>query len=225
MNDDFQYDVDLDYDSSRNCSERGCDDEGICRCGRIENARIEGVHSWEIARKFATLDIIHNHAIERVISRFDTDDFDIEVCGGYYGDEIDSVKLASSSIDALHKLQGMLTTSEWIEYYLGLENGEVLPQHRNRSWEHAQVPIDDIVSGRNRADLDKKRIGFYRPYISNDSFQPILLCEKKGRDNYKLVDGYHRYHVAIEEKVKKVDVIYYIGNKKKVADFELGSAL
>jgi len=222
---DFHYDVSLDYETDHNCSESGCDDEGICRCGTISNVRVERVDSWDIARHYPTGDIIHDYAVERLISRFRTDEFDIEVGGGYYGDEIDGVTLTNAAQDSIHKAQALITTAEQVEHYLALENGEVLHKHRDRQWEHVKIPIDDVIPGKNRAGLDKKQIAFYRDKFKYDKITPTVLCEKKGHDKYVLIDGYHRYHAALEANKKKIDVIFFVSDARKVADFELGGAL
>jgi uncharacterized ParB-like nuclease family protein len=81
------------------------------------------------------------------------------------------------------------------------------------------------VPGKNRAGLDKQQIAYYRDKFKYDTMTPTVLCEKKGQDKYVLIDGYHRYHAALEASKRKIDVIFFVADSKKVADFEIGGAL
>ena len=53
---DFKgYGLQYEYNSQSNCDEHGCDDEGICRCSTIENARVENVDVKIIVDKIYAL--------------------------------------------------------------------------------------------------------------------------------------------------------------------------
>lgn len=225
---DLRYDVDLSYDTDYDCEAAGCD--SICRCGSISNPHIRSVNSWVIANHFADSgDPIQYYAIERFCSRLSTDDFRIEWSGGYYGDEIDTVELkdaAKADIVQIKNLRGQ----DLVEFALKNEYDDVLPQHKNREWAHAEkISFKYVVLGNiNRRDIDKGRVEFYKRAIANrnkDDYNPVLLCELH-EGLYRVIDGYHRFTAIKELGIQKIDIIYYEReNSKILPEFHLGGAL
>lgn len=223
---DIRYDVDLKYDTEYSCEDSGCNEEGICRCGRICNPEIRSVNSWVIAEHYADAgEPLQFYAIERYCSRLQTDDFDIDWSSSYYGDEIDSVEITDhvkNNIVHIKNLQGC----DLIEFVLKNEYGDVLPQYRGHKWIYApNVLVEDLILGvPNRRDINKDRVNFYKARIGKE-YEPILLCELH-EQIYKVIDGYHRYTALQELGIKKVNIIYYErGNQRPMGEFELGGAL
>jgi hypothetical protein len=187
------------------------------------------VNSWVIAKHFADAGYpIQFFAIERFCSRLGTEDFDISWSGGYYGDEIDYVRLgdaAKQQIMHIKNLRGV----DLVEFALKNEYSNVLPQYKNRQWEFTQnALVDNLILGvPNRRDINKDRVNFYKSHIGgkSDQYNPVLLCELH-EQIYKVIDGYHRYTALKELGIKKVDIIYFErdGNKSQ-GEFELGGAL
>ena len=129
VNKSFQYCTEYDYDSLTSCSENGCDDEGICRCSTIENAHIISVNITSMIndiypsyfdKSLATkrnstinsilggvskeIDIYTIDRILRINKVYEPTNWEINVCGGYYGQEIDNLVISINPND-LSKLK------------------------------------------------------------------------------------------------------------------------
>jgi LEA14-like dessication related protein len=122
---DFHYSgVDCDYDYIYDCESYGCD--SICRCGSIQNTSIDKVDIPTIVERiyqeyvgtndlvtqrdnklksilFGTGKELDIYTIDRVVRKFklyDEYSWDIDVCGGYYGDELNSISISSNTISS-----------------------------------------------------------------------------------------------------------------------------
>ena len=92
----FQYNIELKYDFGRN----NCDCDGPCRCGIIDNAKIESINIESICNKISThlfginSTIINNYCIDRLFridEMYDESNWYIDIGKGYYGEEIKGV--------------------------------------------------------------------------------------------------------------------------------------
>jgi hypothetical protein len=223
---DLRYDVDLTYDTEYSCEDSGCNSDGICRCGSICNPEIRSVNSWVIANAFADFrDELQYYVIDRFASRLQTDDFIINWSHGYYGDEIDEVKLNDAAKKEIMQIKG-LQGADLIEFSLASEYGNVLPSYKNRKWIYTEgILVDDLFLGvPSRRDLNRARIDSYKDQMK-EKYKPILLCERH-EQLYRVIDGYHRYTALKELEIKKVNIIYYDKyNARSLGEFELGGAL
>ena len=160
--------VDIDYHSEYDCSNNGCDDEGICRCGTIYETEINHVDVTQMVNliydklfddttvsgkregKLSQLlygigEDINRYTIDRVLRKYkvwEPDYYTVEVCGGYYGEEIEGVflnqNIASKIEEELNIAFSIDDLSGRVEYLLGLEYGSLLPE-----LEHCQYEIID----------------------------------------------------------------------------------
>ena len=113
---DFKYDLEYDYNTYTSCHERYCNEEGICRCSTIQNAHVVSVNipnmvnhiydyyfddSISTKRNFTInsilggvskeIDIYTIDRILRINKAYEPSNWEVQVCGGYYGEEIDDV--------------------------------------------------------------------------------------------------------------------------------------
>jgi len=207
---DWQYVVDVDYDTDHDCHAGGCTEEGICRCGRITNARIEGLsHKAAIQPIINALIDAHTdlqaYCIDRVVrSHLNTlDDFawEINIGRGYYGQEIDSVSLeeTDSIINVVRDLLKLETDKERIFHALKAEYGRVLPKLEGLdSWTIEELPLKKVLLPQReyQKKLSTQQIKMYETWWLP---RGLVLAENNG---YRVIDGYHRTQSAIDQKLK-----------------------
>lgn len=84
---DYYYQgLEVKYDDEYDCSEYGCGEEGICRCGRIIDAVVEEIHSSHFANAFLPTGTSEVEAclVERLIKHcLNPSAFNVFTCGGY----------------------------------------------------------------------------------------------------------------------------------------------
>lgn len=230
----FQYSgVYTDYNLVYDCENRGCDDEGICRCGSIYDATIESVNVSLIVKKIyddffeqgkvadrnnAINEVLYGvgkdidiYTIDRILRSYkiwENQNWDIEIEGGYYGDEIGDLKIKehiADKIEAEFFLVFSLTTlKEKVEYLLNLEYGKVLPEIVDANYESITIDKTDIIFG-SKGHLDKvskKALDFY----SDKNYSGIRGIVKKSGDKWRVIDGYHRIFSTKNVKVKVLSI-------------------
>lgn len=209
---DYQYQLDLDYEHEYNCHDEGCDEEGICRCGRIVDPRIRSINistlSTEMSNSLEISDTIGRYCINRILHAhqlWDADSWDISVCGGYYGQEIESVKIhpavkkeIAKSVNALLMAK---TDEEKMQVCLEAEYGYILDALNGLKFNIKVVPRDSVKAGQqdHYKKLDRKVVASYKDYNL-----PVAICVKNG-PYYRIIDGYHRF--AATEKKREVEII------------------
>lgn len=223
INKDYKYDsiVDYDYGVENSCEESGCNDEGICRCGVIVDAKITKVnielftdtiyssyYGDDKASKrdaqintvlFGTgkeLDIYTIDRILRIHKVWESYNWNIEVVGGYYGQEIDGVTLDETVRQKIEScVNTALEISEFdkrIEYLLNLEYGYILPELEGCKYSIVDIPKSEIKIGSDghSKKVESKNLSHYKDY--NGIKGVVLLSGKKHGKPYRLIDGYHR---------------------------------
>jgi len=206
--------VNYDYDEERDCEVAGCD--SICRCSKITATRITSINSFAIANDVMELldsedpslrDVIENYIKNKVSES----DFDIAVSGGYYGDEIDYVKMNHSK--AVEILEFALSvrnksTSDLVQQALLLHHGYVLNQHENINVEQKKISYKELISKalmtNKFADINK-----VKRFDIPDQCSGLILEENNGR--YKIIDGNHRFQALlniIDRNIKNKYILY-----------------
>jgi hypothetical protein len=232
LRNDFKYMVSYNYDTIYSCEESGCNEEGICRCGYITNtylykvdvsAIVTNIYSeifdnsistkrnnainslWDISED------IEKYTIDRILrvnKVWKPEFWDINVTGGYYGQEVDEVVLIE---DIVQKLNSQLekafdidNLTERIEYLLNLENGFILEDIKDKKYRVVVIDIDDIVFT-NSEHKSRVLIEDLEHY-SDRNYKGIRGIVKKDGFKFKLIDGYHRLSKT-ENKLVKVLVV------------------
>lgn len=228
---EFQYrGPDVDYRYVYDCEGYGCDEEGICRCGTIEEEAVTSVDISAMTKAiYETLfeegkaaernDAINMvlygvgkdidiYCIDRILRHkkvWDHECWDIEVAGGYYGQEIESVKLRDSVAcdieDMISEAISLKTLKEKVEFLLKLEYGRVLDELKRCRYEYETVEIADVVFGSegHLGKVKSKKLDFYKD-SSYSGIRGILKKTKGGK--LKVIDGYHRMATTKFPKAK-----------------------
>ena len=216
----FQYNgVYIDYSYSYNCESYGCDEEGICRCGSIHNESVESVDVSLIVKKIYDDYFEHGKAadrnntinevlygigkdidiytIDRIIRSYkiwESENWDIEIEGGYYGQETGDVTIKESIADKIEEelltVFSLPTLKEKIEYLLKVEYGKVLPELSNCTYESIVIDKDEVIFGveKHLNKVMKKDLDFY----ADRNYSGIRGIVVKSGDKWRIVDGYHR---------------------------------
>jgi len=226
----FQYNgIYIDYNYIYDCESYGCDEEGICRCGSIENEYVESVDVSLIVKKIYNdffeqgkaadrnntinevlygigkdIDIYTIDRILRSYKIWETQNWNIEVEGGYYGQEVGDVKIKESIADKIEEelltVFSLPSLKEKIEYLLKVEYGKILPEIVDSTYEYIVIDKDDIIFGveKHLNKVMKKDLDFY----SDKNYNGIRGIVVKSGDKWRVIDGYHRIFSTKWPKVK-----------------------
>lgn len=227
--------VSIDYHSDYDCSNNSCEDEGICRCGMIYETEITNVVVVEMVNLiydelfdnttlsgkregklnqllFGIGEDINRYTIDRILRKYkiwEPDYYNIEVCGGYYGQEIEGVYLnkniATKIESELEIAFSINDLSGRVEYLLGLEYGVLLPELEHCQYEIIEVDKVDINFGSidHHNKVKKKDLEFY----TDGKYKGIRGVVTFANGKYRLIDGYHRVHTTAGYKVKVLNAI------------------
>lgn len=232
LRNDFKYMVSYDYDTIYSCEESGCNEEGICRCGHITNtylnkvdvsAIVTNIYSEIFDNSISTKrhnainslwgisEEIQKYTIDRILrvnKIWKPQFWDINVSGGYYGQEIDEVVLIE---DVVLKINSQLerafqidNLTERVEYLLTLENGFILDDIKDKKYHISVIDIDDIIF--SNTEHQRKIIIEELEQYSDRNYSGIRGVVKKDGIKFKLIDGYHRLSKT-ENKLVKVLVV------------------
>ena len=228
----FQYKgAQVRYDATNDCAARGCDDEGICRCGGIENEFVSAVdiskmsdcvydsyfEGWKNAKRNNVINnILYGigkeidvYCIDRILRAHKIwmpEKWDVEVIGGYYGQEIGDVSIRpefAAQIEAdIEKAISLGTIKEKAVFLLCLENGRLLPELEGKDFEIKTIGIDEVEFG-NKEHAERassKENAFY----SDRNYFGIrgIVIESGGK--YRVVDGYHRISSTKSKSIKVI---------------------
>lgn len=207
---DHHYSLEIDWESSRNCANAGCD--GICRCATIDYAEIEAdsidledISSYLVIKQDEG-SILH-YCVERLlttyIKAYDPDVWTIGISRGYYGEEIDEVKLEILGKERVEFLALLnLANVDRIKYILTQEYGYLLPEIEEKTKASIKkVSIKDVVPAQNA----------YPKQVSSDVYDerelPVAVCIKNRADKYRIIDGHHRYASAMARDLTKIPIV------------------
>lgn len=185
-----QYVFDIEYDTNRNCEEYGCD--CVCRCSTIDNIEIRLCNNPITVCNYEQ-STINDYCIGRLLSihgSYDVNNYYVNVCGGYYGEEIKDVAFTNISdltIDIKHVLS-LGSDLEKLKYVL-LKEYSFLPAYFDNvtGIEFKSIPVKNI-----KIDGMQKRI---TSNVSVDPTKPVGVLRRVDSTKYILVDGYTRYSV------------------------------
>lgn len=201
----YDYDSVQGYDHWQRCA------NDYCRCSRIENIVIQDVDVsifyTEIIRilskEYEEISLQHRYCIDRLLSihkLFDPSLWEIGVVGGYYGEETSDASFANK-VDLLADIYKVMSldTDKAIEFILEREYGYLLKSLKGKTYTVYSLSIDEV-------DIPNDH---YLKSVDTESNSPsgingLLLKE---HDKLKLIDGYHRYTVALKNKKQVLDYI------------------
>ena len=232
LRNDFKYMVSYDYDTIYSCEESGCNEEGICRCGHITNtylnkvdvsAIVTNIYSEIFDNSISTKrnnvinslwgisSEIQKYTIDRILrvnKIWKPEFWNINVSGGYYGQEIDEVILIEDMVLKINSQLEMAfqidNLSERVEYLLTIENGFILDDIKDKKYHISVIDIDDIIF--SNTEHKRKVVIEELEHYSDRNYSGIRGIVKKDGIKLKLIDGYHRLSKT-ENKLVKVLVI------------------
>jgi hypothetical protein len=210
---DFKYYVDYSRDVGYHCNENGCDD--ICRCGTIDDVEIKPLslaHAHSIAEKRIKGSKLDVYIAMMFLRRLLTpEEFSWNKCGGYYGEEIDSITLESvDRLNAAIDEYNAASQVERLKFVLGAEYGEVKPDFS--SIEMKNVKISSVHDLTPKNPLKKKKFDEYvndiagvfkhkkhgpvryKNKVDQELLVPIVRCDSS--EEYVVIDGRHKFAAA-----------------------------
>jgi len=235
-NSDHRYKIDYNDYGEYSCSESGCDDEGICRCYRIDRVEINLINLDLIAKDIysemfpkgiesdrdrkltsliggydsVTVDMYCINRILTINNVFEPDSWESEWSGNYYGDEVDSIRMSSNIFrkvkEDIETLFSKATLEEKIDFLLELEYGSILDKIRGKKYEVHTVDRNDLVFGQTN-HLDNVFSKSLDFYDDKNYTNPIRGVAYFDSGKWRVIDGYHRINKTKAEK------IYIIGIK------------
>lgn len=221
--------LEYDYDTVYSCEYYGCSEEGICRCSEIHDPRVIDVDITKVSNEIfdfyfdnslsskrnsrinsiiggITKDI-EKYTIDRILrinKVYETSNWEIQICSGYYGQEVDGVILQEKIADKIQTQidQALLIVDlkRRVEFLLKLEYGKILPELQNCDWELVKVKRDSVIFGSN--SQKNKVAGEELSHYSDSRYKSLrgIVIEKS--DGYRLIDGYHRCFASENRFIK-----------------------
>lgn len=160
---------------------------------------------------------IRDYCLDRYIRRNLTkESFEFVIHGGYYGDEpgtrfnTNDAEKFDRFIDSLNDQS--ITDSSLIESVLTDEYGFILDELKNKTWHFSKQLLTDVIPAAGMRHTSKTIIENYIKESSDvspdsDSLDLTCLCQKI-KNQYRLIDGYHRYSAAKKLNQSKIITIY-----------------
>lgn len=216
----LQYDVEYDYERSA-CTCDAYERGDYCRCTTIERAWVESINVKLVVKKLYEKyckehSEINEYCFDRICTAFkiyDKDYYEVESCGGYYGEEIEGVYFDNEEkvVEAYNEVLKFYSNIEKIKYVLELEYGYLLDRIASmRSALIEEVSTEKVKLPQKEyfVKLSKEVIEDYK-----DRKLPVAVCIKnKDRfydvfDTYVLVDGYHRFIANKDRATNRIIIL------------------
>ncbi len=230
LSNSFQYLVKYDYDTEYSCEESGCNEEGICRCSSIMSARVtevnipkltdhiycefvdtktkQGKRDNRLNQLFYGGEEVDKYCIDRILTYYkiwNSNVWDVNVRGGYYGDEINDVKLSpiifESIAESCKKLFSLENISDKIKLVLSLEYGYILDDMKDSNFEIIEINRDDIdftkLNQKHISNVKNENLDHYKSKMY-DLARGIV---RMSGDKFTIVDGFHRILAFDKDKV------------------------
>lgn len=225
----LSYIISVDYCSSYpdddGCT---CPEDDYCRCQVINiedvNINAESITPETILDLFIesksqyNRDIKINETLEgditlygigRIMSinkLYDKNNYEPQISGGYYGQELDSIILendiAKNVTEQIYNFLRLESINDRIEYLLVLEYDHVLDDLVNKKWKIIEVDKEDIEIPNLQHYKNVPNLGFYSDSNYTDIRCIIRETGAKMGKPYKLTDGYHRLKNTKNKTVK-----------------------
>lgn len=215
-NKSFHYMVNIDCDTGHNGMYGSCDcpPDDYCRCGTIENARVTGISPWNAN---SLLGLCDGDETEKLLAFmffrhcFDEDDFEVTTCRGYYGEEIDDVRMTPGGYHKINNFNRLLEEDEnlaclcmILTHHYSYVRPEIL---QYKKWQLITIDTKDVVVPKVGAQQVDKSIYSHWDERSYPGFYPgcVVIPDK---DKFKIIDGFHRWeNFNSKKKRRKVKVL------------------
>jgi len=209
LSQDFQYYINYTTEQINDCKNKGCDEEGICRCSVIVSTKIIRFDINAISNQLISeFDcVFKKYAADRVVRKLirHSDCFNISVSGGYYGEEISSILLQDTvqkeiraHFDIIKKLKSNI---KLVQYALEVEYGYVLPQLLELKSAKIITIDKNLIILPNKKHYDNLS-SIYVDQYKNYKLPRCIV--KKVNDTYKLIDGNHRHKASNSKRIEVI---------------------
>lgn len=216
----LQYEVDYDYNRSE-CTCNAYENGDYCRCTTIELAWVEAVNVKLVIKKLYDKyckehSEINEYCFDRICSAFriyDKDYYEVESCGGYYGEEIEGVYFEKEEkiVEAYNELLELKSDLEKIQYVLKLEYSYLI----DRLLYMTSATIEEVSTEKIRLPQQEYFVKLSKEVIEDYKNRklPVAVCIKNkdkfydAFDTYTLVDGYHRFIANKDRTTNKIIVL------------------
>lgn len=224
--------VEYDYYYNRDCESHGCD--SICRCGQIEDAHVTSVNVSQMVQEIKSsyfsdsksskrnskinyilgniTDDIDLYTIDRILrinKVYEKSNWEVQVCGGYYGEEIDDIILEDSVAQKIeNQLEEAFNITELflrIEYLLQLEYGYILPELKGKNYEVTSIERDKVIFGSE--GHYKKVASEELPHYSDKTYKYFRGIVIQKGEQYRIIDGYHRCLASENRMINVIKVL------------------
>ena len=212
----------IDYDSNSEQDEDHdeiCKDD-YCRCSTLRpviNSINKQAICNQICEEFGITDKRIISAIEKVCEKMTNDDFECQVVGGYYGEEMNGITLdgwqivtdLENIIDLkkarklkIEKLTEIYKETEKIKKILISEYGYLLENLKDAKFAIIEVSPNDIIfpSQRHLNEVSNENLESYKKHKICG-----IVREKDGK--YLVIDGYHRIKANFDKLTIKVILV------------------
>lgn len=201
----------IEYDYER--SQCTCND-WPCRCTTLINTWVEDINinlimTNLLRSNFASavlteMDLYCFDRICRINHIWDKECYEIKVCPGYYGEEINGVFFENEEkvVSDFNKLITLKNDIDKIKYVLELEYGYVIESVdgcHNAMVTNCDPKLVIAPQQEYYHRLEKDVVESYKDYKI-----PCAVCKKNG-DKYLIIDGYHR--VAANKDKESIEII------------------
>ena len=210
-NKSLHYDVDVDYDvNTYNCE---CPD--YCRCGVIENAKVQKICPSHAERWVSSF--VKGNDLEQLLAFMffrhclEPDNFYVSICQGYYGEEIVDVKMERGGYDKIAHFNTLMASNDIrsilamiLTHHYGYVRPDVLD---HKDWKLIEVSPKDIEVPKAGAQ-QVSNVGYdYWDERRYPVWYPGCVVIPDG-DKLKIIDGFHRWtNFNSKKKRRKVKVL------------------
>lgn len=209
----LQYNVEYDYERSA-CTCDAYERLDYCRCTTIERAWVESINVKliinELYKKYCKEPSeINEYCFDRIcvaMKIYDKDYYEVETCGGYYGEEINGVYFENEEelVNAYNELLKLDSDIEKIKYVLELEYGYLIDKVKNTTSAYilnVNTGLIKLPQQEYFMRLSKEVLEDYR-----DRKLPVAVCIDE-KTKFSLVDGYHRFVANKDKTANKIIVL------------------
>lgn len=220
----LQYDVEYDYERSA-CTCDAYERNDYCRCTTIERAWVESINIERVINRLYTKyckehSRINEYCFERIcvaLKIYDKDYYEVESCGGYYGEEIGGVYFEDEEkiVNAYNELLNLESDIEKIKYILKLEYGYLLDKISYAT----SAKIEEVSTEKIKLPQQEYFMKLSKEVIEDYKNRklPVAVCIKekellsaffdKYTYRYILIDGYHRFVANKDKKMNEIIVL------------------
>ena len=195
----LQWIVDYDYERSE-CRCDAYNRGDYCRCTTIDRAWVENLYANnvvnELYRNHSRTDSdIDEYCFDRICHAFKVYDeglYEVETCGGYYGEEVAGVYFVDEEkiFNAYYEMLALSTDLEKIQYCLKLEYGYLIDCVASATSADIIETFSNMIYLPQTEYFKKVDRAVIEDY-KNRSL-PIAVCVWDG-NKHRLIDGYHRF--------------------------------